>query len=324
MITFEKAKKDIYLGIESDIVHKYILDNAPDIQSIIKLYHTSCQLDNNNSNYLFGFLHMISHTMVNPRIVDEINKLAVQFNGNYDYIFSYVNRSNVRKQWNTEQFHQEMKAVTSNYTECGGFAKDNIYDGIAHSVFNNKNNIHNVAHIIKKWLDKDIAYEDELISTIYDLNIPGINTDNNYWLLHFCRGVSVIRQKICKKETNQSILYFDMIGVQLFRDKYDNLTLDHMSELYQYSKDLVMKYTDVIFTYGDFGCLACETHRLISEFEKNNYNTFREDIEYVINNKKNKWLQYKQDIINEHNLAPSIENSARNNVNIFISFMTKY
>jgi hypothetical protein len=321
-ILIEQAKKDIYLGIESDIVHKYVLDNASDIQSVIQLYHTSCNLSKNNSNYLFGFLHIISHTMVNPRVIDEINNLAIECNGDYDFIFNYIHREDVRKQWNTEQFHQEMNAVASNYKECGGFLENNIHDGVAYYVFNNKDKIQKVSQYINVWLNKDVAYEDELIGAIYDLNIPGMNMEyDGYWLLHLCRGASVIRQKICKKITHQSMLYLDMIGVKLFRDKYDNLQLEHMPELYEHCKDLVKKYTDVVFTYGDFGCLTCELHRLISEFKKNNHGTFREDIENVINNRRNEWMQYKQQRIEDDNLAPSIENSARSNVNIFINFM---
>ena len=266
---------------------------------------------------------MISHAMVNPIVIDEIKRIAIYYNGAYGAILYYVHKKNTRDNWNTQQFHQEMKAVAGNYKLCGGFSEKNINDGIAHQIFENKDNIlYKAAEIIEKWLEADVSSEDDLIKNIFELKIPGMNVEiGGYWLLHFCRGVSLIRQKVLKKETVQSKLYLDMIGVKLFRDKYEDLRLEHMEELYIFCKELVSKYTNAIFTYGDFGCLCCEMHRLIDEFTKNNYQNFRHNIEYVTNNKKEEWLTHKQKTIEESKLAPSIENSARSNVNIFIGFL---
>jgi hypothetical protein len=316
-----QAQKDIILGIKSDIVHKYIIDNAPDIISLIQLYQTSCELNKNNSGYLFGFLHLISHTMVNPSVINNIIDIAIKYNGNFNLILDYANKDEVRRNWNTSEFHQEMKAVAGNYKSCGGFLEDNIYDGIAHSVFSNKEKIFKAVDIINNWLKLDIASEDDFIKGIFELQIPGMDDDiGGYWILHFCRGVSLIRQKVLRRKTNQSILYLDMIGVRLFREKYDNLCLDDMTALYEFCKNELKDKTDVIFTYGDFGCLCCEMHRLIDEFKKNKYDLFREKIEYVIYNELQEWLFYKNKIIRESNFSSSTENSARSNVNIFIQY----
>ena len=112
-----------------------------------------------------------------------------------------------------------------------------------------------------------------------------------------------------------------MTGVKLFRDKYENLRFEDMLYLYEYCKSLISKYLNVVFTYGDFGCLCCEMHRMIDEFRKNNVSDFRTKIKEVISTKNKKWLDFKRSIISKSNLAPSIENSARNNVFIFLKFL---
>lgn len=321
--SFDNARSDIVLGIESHIVHKYVIDNAPDIQSIINLYKTCEYIKPQAQNYLFGFLHTISHAMVNPSVIDEISDVALQYYGDYKNIFDYVQKNEVRQRWNTPLFHQEMKAVAGNYKACGGFMENNIYDGIAHHVFNDQENIFRASSIIENWLNKDVADEDDLIKEIYRLSMPGLNVDlGDYWLLHFCRGVSLIRQKVCGKQTNQSVLFLDMIGVKLFREKYNDLQLHHMPSLYNFCKMYVVDKTDAIFTYGDFGCLCCEMHRLIDEFKKNGVSDFRQMITEVLNDqsRKNEWFSYKENIIKTSKFAPSVENSARSNVGIFINF----
>ncbi len=74
----DQAKQDILLGIESGIVHKYVIDNAPDIMALVNLYK-ACS----NNTYLFGILHTVSHTMVNPIVILELTQMIDTFNENF-------------------------------------------------------------------------------------------------------------------------------------------------------------------------------------------------------------------------------------------------
>jgi hypothetical protein len=320
--SLQQAKDDINDAITADIVHKYVIDNAPDIISLIDLYNT-CKKNHVHYEYIFGFMHTISHAMVNPRVIDELKELIRKTKGNVvTIVLNHINDNSVRRAWNTSLFHDEMKAVVSNYKEYGGFNENDIGDGIAHQIFSDIKKIFDVSAIIHEWLKDEEASEDQLINSIFNVNMAGLNkTINDYYLLHFCRGISLIRTKVMEKKTHQSILYLDMIGVKLFREKYEDLKLEDMPDLYDFCKNVVGRYTDIIFTHGDFGCLTCEMHRMISEFRKFKITDFRNKIKDVIGTQYASWIKYKRNFISNANLAPSIENSARSNVAIFLRFL---
>jgi len=46
----------------------------------------------------------------------------------------YMNNEENRKRWNSEQSHYEMKAVSSNYQEFGGFIINDHKNGIANKI----------------------------------------------------------------------------------------------------------------------------------------------------------------------------------------------
>lgn len=321
-----QAKEDIFDAIDADIVHKYVIDNAPDIISLISLFDT-CKEIHRHYSYIFGFTYTIAHVMVNPKVIDEMNEIVKTSKENIiSTLLNHVNSVKTRQNWNTQLFHDEMKEVVSDYKEYGGFNENDINKGIADQIFSDPKKIFDVSSVIHSWLENDeIASEDDLITSIFKINMPGLNKSiDDYYLLHFCRGVSFTRAKIMEKRTLQSTLYLDMMGVKLFRDKYENLRLEDMLYLYEHCSNLVSKYTDTVFTYGDFGCLCCEMHRMIDEFRKNNVQDFRNKIKEVISTQNEKWLVHKKNAISKSNLAPSIENSARSNVDIFLNFLLNH
>jgi hypothetical protein len=314
----QNAIKDIDLGIRSQIVYKYIIDNAPDCIALKHLYFAS------KSCYIFGVLHLISHTMINPKVIIELINM-MNNNQNITDIIEHINNKKTRDLWNTEEFHQEMTAVTSNYNIYGGFELNNTNNGVAHFVFQDINKIYSTAKIIELWLEEEIANEDELIIDVFNQNILGMNiTIDDYWLLHFCRGISLIRQKCSNKKTIQSKLFLNMVGVKKFIERYENIGINELDTIYSYCKKLIEEIdSNIIFTYGDFGCLCCETYRMIDEFEKNNVFDFRDKVQDIINDKikLDDWIKFKKDFIVKNNLPPAIENSARNNVEIYLRFV---
>jgi len=79
----EQAKKDIFLGIKSNIVHKFIIDNAADCVGLIELNKTCEQIEQINSYYLFGFLHMLAHSLINTSLIMELTGVLKKFKWRY-------------------------------------------------------------------------------------------------------------------------------------------------------------------------------------------------------------------------------------------------
>jgi len=281
--------------------------------------------------------------MVNPRIIEEMGYLMMINNGDLEKVMQVVTSSETRERWNTEEFHREMKAVAGNYREIGGYEPGNVNGGIASEILQMSplclERIDVVAKIVESWLSDDIVSEDVLINDILNVNIPGKNcSDDCYGLLHFCRGISLIRQKFYNKPTLQSEKYLDMPGTKLLRNKYDtideegniveNLHGSDMESLYNLLVPVIKeKAPDVIFTYGDFGCLTCESHRLQDEFRKRRPDfDWRWSLGGTINSHThlNAWLEFKNRYINQRKLAPSIVNSARSNVEIYLSWIDSF
>ena len=171
--SFEQAKEDITDAIDADIVHKYVIDNAPDIISLIELFNT-CKKFHRHYSYIFGFAYTISHAMINPRVIDEMNEIVKTSKENIiSALLNHVNSIKTRQNWNTQLFRDEMKAVTSNYNECGGFSENNINDGIADQIFSDSKKIFDVSGAIHSWLENDeIVSEDDLITSIFKIKMP--------------------------------------------------------------------------------------------------------------------------------------------------------
>lgn len=320
------AFNDIKIAITSDIVHKYLLSNARDIQAIAAL----ARLCNTYSPELFAWAASIAHAMVNPCVIATLSELIKKHNGNQEFIFSEMLSPEMKERWNTAEFHTEMKAVSSDYQKHGGYQFGNIQAGIAAEIISAqfKDRLNALSAVVSDWLNKKTTVkEDDLIQAIFNLKIPGMCDDlNGYWLLHFCRWISFVRNTVLQLPIIESQRYLDMIGVRLFRDHY-GLTAEQTQTVFLRTCDFVAQVEknngrpDPKMTYGDFGCLACETHRVLDQLSKElkcNEDGARGVLceNLAAADQVSSWLAYKFSHADPKK-GPSIFDSARYNASLF-------
>lgn len=350
MRPLDRAFEDIKLAVKSDIVHKYLLSNAPDMVAIAQLATTCRKYDES----LFGWVAAIAHVMVNPRVIIALSGLIEKHKGDKTQIMAEIMEPAAKERWNTLEFHAEMKAVSSGYQNHGGYQAGNINAGVASEFFSTSfsDRFIQLSQLIQSWLYyQNIVREDDLIQGIFALQVPGMYFDakkmqegtaqekaveksKEYWLLHFCRWISFARNTALNLPIIESHQYLDMIGVQIFRDHYkvdghETLTLADMPALFQRTKEFITDFersqgrSDPKFTYGDFGCLACETHRMLDQLAKElhcNESAARTVLQERLATSDDiaGWLKYKAQNT-DLSKGPSIVDSARYNCSLFAS-----
>ena len=330
MRAIDLAFEDIKIAIQSDIVHKYLLSNAPDMIAVANLAKVCTTYD----KHLFAWAAAFSHAMVNPRVIDEIATLIKKHNGDKQLILEQITHPDTRSRWNTPEFHAEMKAVASDYQKHGGFLLGDINAGVAALFLHPDcaNQVNELVRFVSDWLhSEEPVKEDDLIQAIFNLRIPGMHhetdKENGYWLLHFCRWISFVRDTVLHLPIIESTRYFDMIGVRIFRNHYTDLTLSDMPELFERCKVFIAQFEmqhgrpSPRITYGDFGCLACETHRMLDQLSKE-LKCPEDDARQMLRQRLqgaddlSGWLRFKE-THTDYNQAPSILNSARYNSALF-------
>lgn len=330
MRSIDLAFEDIKIAIQSDIVHKYLLSNAPDMIAIANLAKTCHPY----SKDLFAWAASIAHVMVNPRIIDELSALIKKHNGDRQLIWEEVIHPDTKARWNTPEYHVEMKAVASDYQKHGGYRLGDLNSGVAAEFFhpNFMRQFDEMVRMVSAWLySPEAVNEDDLIQGIFNLNVPGMHDESDretgYWLLHFCRWISFVRNTVFQLPINESTRYLDMIGVRIFRSHYTNLSLSDMPELFERSKTFIAQFEathgrpDPRITFGDFGCLTCETHRMLDQLSKE-LKCPEDDARQILRQRLQTeqdlqgWLRFKE-THTDHNKGPSIVNSARYNAGLF-------
>lgn len=332
MRSIDLAFEDIEIAVRSGIVHKYLLSNAPDMLAIARLARI-CHPSVFGKD-LFPWVAAIAHVMVNPRVINELIKLVVQFSGEKNEILKVLLHDDTKAHWNTAEFHEEMKAVTSDYQQCGGYQLSNFNLGIAAQFFHSdfSEQFIKLVRIVSNWLYSSIVVrEEDLIRAIFTLTVPGMHhemdRENGYWLLHFCRWISFVRKTVFQLPIVESARYLDMIGVRAFRNHYDNLFLPDMQTLFLRCKEFVERFEVMhgrplpSFTYGDFGCLTCETHRMLDELSNTlmcSEDRVREILRHRLKTALDveSWIGFKETCTN-NNQGPSVVNSARYNASLF-------
>lgn len=343
MRPLDRAFEDIKLGITSDIVHKYLLVQAPDIRAIVNL----AKICNKYDRSLFPWAAIIAHTMVNPSVIDNLIFYIEKHAGDRAAIFNEIMHPDVKAQWNTPEFHAQMKAVTTDYQVVGGYQAEKTRAGIAAQMF--ACDLTPLLRMLELWLYKETTADEEaLIQGIYQLQMPGMDFDatklrssniqervfhqaKEYWLLHFVRWMSFVRQHVLHLPTIESPKYLSMIGVQKFRAHYQTggepLSRDDMLILFEMTKSFVADFNErraipaPEMTYGDFACLLCETHRMLDQLSKE-LRASEDDVRKILKDSMDKpagrenWLAYKRAHM-DRSLGGSVIESARYNAGLF-------